>query len=128
MLCSEVESADLPTCFSYMKKPAAATDTLSQHMPRSATCMNNQAIYVPNRKTKQDLKKASYLQKAWPYSIKGNSAAAKFYECGKKIMCVICNKKINMKTPFVEIGRWKAHKETNTHFRLNEKRQGKKQK
>ena len=42
-------------------------------------------------------------------------------------ICVICNKQINMKTPFAERGGWKAHKEMNTHVRLIDKRPGKKQ-
>ena len=78
MLCAEVEIADLPTYFSCLKKPAEENYALAQHTPRSATRMTNQASYVPNRKTKQDLKKASYIQKAWPDSIKGNSATTNF--------------------------------------------------
>ena len=76
-----MEIADLPTRFSCKKKPAAETDALAQHTPRSATCMTNKASYVPNRKTKQYLNKASYVQKAWPDSIKGDSAATEFSEC-----------------------------------------------
>ena len=72
LLCAEVENADLPTCFGCLKKPASVTDAVAQHIPISATCMTNQASSLPNRNTKQDLKKASSVQKAWPDSIKGD--------------------------------------------------------
>ena len=121
-----MENADLPKCFSCLKKPASAIDALAQHMSRSATGMTKQDSAVPNHKTKQDLKKSSSVQKAWPDSIIGNSAAANLFDCGNFILCVICNRKINRKPPFVERGRWKAHKETNAHVMLSEKRPDKK--
>ena len=87
-------------CEHGMKNPEAATGALSQHTPISATCMNNQAGFLPNCKTKQNLQKSSSVQKAWANSIKGDSEAANFSECGNFFMCVIFNKKINIKNHF----------------------------
>ena len=39
LLCDEVENADLPKCFSCLKKPEVATDALAQNKPRSDTNM-----------------------------------------------------------------------------------------
>ena len=47
----------------------------------SATYMTKQYTSVLNRKNKQYLKTASYVQKTWPDSVKGHSEAANFSEC-----------------------------------------------
>ena len=72
LLCAEVENFYLPKKISCLKKPAAETDALTQHTPRSATRMTKQASSVRNCKTKQGFKKAGSVQKSWTDSIMGD--------------------------------------------------------